>query len=95
MTDPFSPLLTSSNSSSVLPPTPLTTLFSAPPIRRKNELNCYPSFSSFPLVIFRKVCMATRGVMTPGVETTTSAVRGNFKDNSSTKAEFLSLVRTL
>lgn len=36
-------------------------------------------------------CMATRGVKTPNVDTTTSALRGAFKDGTP-RAEFLSLV---
>lgn len=37
-------------------------------------------------------CMAMRGVMTPNVDTTTSAVRGCFKDVPACRAEFLHLV---
>lgn len=37
-------------------------------------------------------CMTTRGVKTPGVWTTTSAVRGYFKDKPETRAEFLGLL---
>jgi GTP cyclohydrolase I len=36
-------------------------------------------------------CMEMRGVETPGVTTTTSAVRGTFKDDPMQKSEFLSL----
>jgi GTP cyclohydrolase I len=37
-------------------------------------------------------CMTIRGVRKPGSLCTTSAMRGGFKDNQSTRAEFLSLV---
>lgn len=37
-------------------------------------------------------CMATRGVNTPNVDTTTSAVRGVFKSKPETRAEFMSLI---
>jgi GTP cyclohydrolase I len=37
-------------------------------------------------------CMTIRGVRKPGSVCTTSAMRGGFKDNQSTRAEFLSLV---
>lgn len=38
-------------------------------------------------------CMATRGVKSPNVDTTTSAVRGVFKDKPEVRAEFFSLLR--
>ena len=37
-------------------------------------------------------CMAIRGVRKPGSQTITSALRGEFKDNQSTRAEFMSLI---
>ena len=37
-------------------------------------------------------CMAIRGIKKPGSTTVTSAVRGAFKDNQSTRAEFMSLI---
>jgi GTP cyclohydrolase I len=37
-------------------------------------------------------CMAIRGVLAPNVWTTTSAVRGVFRESASAKAEFFSLV---
>ncbi len=37
-------------------------------------------------------CMAIRGVKKPGTRTVTSALRGIFKDNQSTRAEFMSLI---
>lgn len=39
------------------------------------------------------LCMAMRGVRKPGSRTTTSAVRGQFKDNASSRAEALALIR--
>lgn len=38
-------------------------------------------------------CMAIRGVRKTGSITTTSAMRGGFKDNSSTRSEFMALIR--
>jgi GTP cyclohydrolase I len=37
-------------------------------------------------------CMTIRGVRKPGSVTTTSAMRGSFRDNQSTRAELLSLI---
>jgi GTP cyclohydrolase IA len=39
------------------------------------------------------LCMSTRGVHTPGVFTTTSALRGIFMDSPAVRAEFLSLAK--
>jgi GTP cyclohydrolase I len=39
------------------------------------------------------LCMAMRGVRKPGATTTTSAVRGIFKDDPRTRAEALSLIQ--
>ena len=38
-------------------------------------------------------CMNIRGIRKPGAETITSALRGEFKDNQSTRAEFMSLIK--
>jgi GTP cyclohydrolase I len=38
------------------------------------------------------LCMAMRGIRKPGATTTTSAVRGIFKENAATRAEAMSLV---
>ena len=38
------------------------------------------------------LCMAMRGVRKPGAKTVTSAVRGSFRDNDSTRAEAMSLL---
>ena len=40
------------------------------------------------------LCMAMRGIRKPGVTTTTSAVRGGFKNNAASRAEVLSFIRT-
>ena len=39
------------------------------------------------------LCMAMRGIRKPGAMTTTSAVRGGFKRNASSRAEALALIR--
>ena len=39
------------------------------------------------------LCMARRGIRKPGAMTTTSAVRGGFKRNASSRAEALALIR--
>lgn len=39
-------------------------------------------------------CMTIRGVRKPGSTTVTSALRGQFKENQSTRAEFMSLIDT-
>jgi GTP cyclohydrolase I len=38
------------------------------------------------------LCMSMRGVRKPGAKTVTSAVRGSFRDNTSTRAEAMSLL---
>lgn len=38
------------------------------------------------------LCMSMRGVRKPGAQTVTSAVRGGFRDNVSTRAEAMSLI---
>ena len=40
------------------------------------------------------LCMAMRGIRKPGAVTTTSAVRGGFKNNAASRAEVLSLIRS-
>jgi GTP cyclohydrolase I len=37
-------------------------------------------------------CMSIRGIRKPGSSTVTSALRGEFKTNQSTRAEFMSLI---
>ena len=39
------------------------------------------------------LCMTMRGVKKPGSRVVTSATRGIFRENPSTRAEFLSLLR--
>ncbi|AMA01115.1 GTP cyclohydrolase I FolE [Corynebacterium glutamicum] len=39
------------------------------------------------------LCMAMRGIRKPGAVTTTSAVRGGFKNNAASRAEVFSLIR--
>jgi GTP cyclohydrolase IA len=39
------------------------------------------------------LCMAMRGIRKPGAMTTTSAVRGGFKNSAASRAEVLSLIR--
>lgn len=39
------------------------------------------------------LCMAMRGIRKPGATTTTSAVRGGFKNNAASRAEVMSLIR--
>jgi len=39
-------------------------------------------------------CMSIRGIRKPGSSTVTSALRGIFKDNESTRAEFMSLIKS-
>jgi GTP cyclohydrolase I len=40
----------------------------------------------------RHLCMEMRGIEKPGTQTTTSALRGSFKKNPATRAEFLRIV---
>lgn len=40
------------------------------------------------------LCMAMRGIRKPGAVTTTSAVRGGFRENASSRAEVMSLIRS-
>ena len=40
------------------------------------------------------LCMGMRGIRKPGATTTTSAVRGGFKNNAASRAEVLSLIRS-
>jgi GTP cyclohydrolase I len=42
----------------------------------------------------RHLCMEMRGVQKPGTQTTTSALRGSFKSNPSTRAEFLKIIES-
>lgn len=44
------------------------------------------------IITAKHFCMATRGVQTPGVDTTTSALRGAFKEKAETRAEFMQLI---
>ncbi|MNP79228.1 GTP cyclohydrolase 1 [compost metagenome] len=39
------------------------------------------------------LCMCSRGVKKPGSKTVTSAVRGLFREDAASRAEFLSLVK--
>ena len=41
----------------------------------------------------RHFCMEMRGIRKPGAETVTSTVRGSFRDDPSTRAEALALIR--
>lgn len=42
----------------------------------------------------RHTCMEARGIQRAGSVTTTTALRGSFKDNSDVRAEFLAMVRS-
>lgn len=44
------------------------------------------------VITAKHFCMATRGVNTPGVDTTTSALRGAFRKEPEARAEFLHLI---
>lgn len=46
------------------------------------------------IITAKHFCMATRGVKMPNVDTTTSALRGAFKNEASARAEFLQLIAT-
>ncbi|HMA37804.1 MAG TPA: GTP cyclohydrolase I FolE [Chloroflexia bacterium] len=39
------------------------------------------------------LCMAMRGIQRPGARMITSAMRGSFRENSATRAEFLAIIR--
>ncbi|HUS14044.1 MAG TPA: GTP cyclohydrolase I FolE [Chloroflexia bacterium] len=39
------------------------------------------------------LCMAMRGIQRPGARMVTSAMRGSFRENPSTRAEFLAIIR--
>ncbi|MNN82938.1 GTP cyclohydrolase 1 [compost metagenome] len=39
------------------------------------------------------LCMCARGVKKPGSKTITSAVRGNFRTDAASRAEFMSLIK--
>ncbi len=39
------------------------------------------------------LCMAMRGIQRPGARMVTSAMRGGFRENASTRAEFLAIIR--
>jgi GTP cyclohydrolase IA len=41
----------------------------------------------------RHLCLEMRGIKTPGVRTTTTCLKGLFKSNQATRAEFLNLVK--
>jgi GTP cyclohydrolase I len=45
------------------------------------------------IITAQHFCMTTRGCKTPGVDTTTSALRGAFKDEADARAEFLQLIQ--
>jgi GTP cyclohydrolase I len=45
------------------------------------------------IITAQHFCMTTRGCKTPGVDTTTSALRGAFKHEPEARAEFISLVQ--
>lgn len=45
------------------------------------------------IVTAKHFCMATRGVKMPGVDTTTSAMRGAFRESQAARAELLDLIK--
>ena len=47
----------------------------------------------FVIIEAEHLCMSMRGVKKPGTTTTTSAVRGIFRKNASTRAEALALLK--
>ena len=56
------------------------------------ELNAPPGAGV--VIQAEHTCMTIRGVHKPGTICTTSAMRGLFKDNPSTRAEFLALLNS-
>ena len=50
--------------------------------------------SAIVVIEAEHLCMAMRGIRKPGATTTTSAVRGGFKNNAASRAEVLSLIRS-
>ena len=45
------------------------------------------------VIVAEHLCMSLRGVSKPGVQTLTSALRGDVRDDGATRQEFLALVR--
>jgi GTP cyclohydrolase I len=39
------------------------------------------------------LCMAMRGIQRPGARMVTSAMRGSFRENAATRAEFMAIIR--
>jgi len=50
---------------------------------------------AFVMIEAEHLCMSMRGVRKPGTLTVTSAVRGLFKDNPSTRAEVMAMLGPL
>lgn len=58
-----------------------------------NDIERYLSPTAVGVIITAKhFCMATRGVKMPGVDTTTSAMRGAFRNNPTARAELMALI---